>query len=245
MDSVEAADASGDAISTITSLFMMDMDTYAHGGELGFDGVDFYISGRGGVLGDAPASVVVAAFGFWTPQVIVKGWEQSAGVMPRRQAAEEFAGVSHRWAEAHVPDGFDAARLAELAGRISDGATVAAAPLYAGWLELDEPGDDRPAALAIHRMNALRELRGAMHASAVLCQGIHPHAAVSLASAHFLGLYGWGDPHPGAEAARPRWKDAMAATEVAMAPAYEALSGEERAEFVSLANDLKAAVTQG
>ena len=108
MDSVEAADASGDAISTITSLFMMDMDTYAHGGELGFDGVDFYISGRGGVLGDAPASVVVAAFGFWTPQVIVKGWEQSAGVMPRRQAAEEFAGVSHRWAEAHVPDGIEA-----------------------------------------------------------------------------------------------------------------------------------------
>ena len=58
MQPIDAATASGDAINGLGTHFMMDMATYAYGATLGFDGVDFYLSGRGGALGEVPADVV-------------------------------------------------------------------------------------------------------------------------------------------------------------------------------------------
>ena len=46
---------------------MTDPATYAYGAELGFEGMDFYVAGRGGALGDVPADVVAAAFVFFAP----------------------------------------------------------------------------------------------------------------------------------------------------------------------------------
>lgn len=243
MEPSAAAAVSGDAVQAIASHFMLDMDTYVHGNSLGFDGVDFYVAGRGGVLGEAPASVVVASFVFWSPGTVTEAWERSAPVMPRTQAASEFAAVGHRWAEAKLTDDADAARLAELAGTINAAASVAGAPLFAGWQQLDEPGPDRPKALALHRMNALRELRGALHAAAILAQGIEPVAAVAVRSPYMLGLYGWPEPHPDPATVKADWDAAFAATDLALAGAYGALDAAERAEFVALADATEAALT--
>ena len=49
---------------------MTDPATYAYGAELGFDGMDFYVAGRGGALGDVPADVVTAAFIYFEPDVV-------------------------------------------------------------------------------------------------------------------------------------------------------------------------------
>lgn len=242
MHALEAATASGDAINGLGTKFMLDLETYVYGATLGFDGADFYLSGRGGALGDVPAGVVAAAFVFWNPDFIAAGWERTAGVMPRRQAADEFAGVCHRWAEEHVGDDVEVVRLAELAGRLADHASPAGAPLFAGWRALDEPGPDRPKALALHRLNGLRELRGAMHGAAVVAQGLSPHAAVARRTPYMLPVFGWEEPHPDKDEVRGLWAEAQAATERAVASAYEGLTPSERAEFVELVNALQASV---
>jgi hypothetical protein len=243
VDPIAAAASSADAINGLGTHFMMDMDTYAYGATLGFEGVDFYIAGRGSALGDVPAGVVTAAFVFFEPGTIAAAWDRSAPVMPRRQTAEEFAGVAHRWAEARIPDGFDAARLAELAGRLGDAAPLACAPLFAGWRSLPEPDADRSKALALHRVNALRELRGALHGAAIIAQGVSPHGAVARRTPYMLGVFGWQEPHPEVNEVREPWKVAQQATERAVAPAFEALEPAEREEFVELVNSLQAAVT--
>lgn len=245
MDAKEAAIASGDSINGLGSHFMLDLGTYAYGGELGFEGIDFYLAGRAGVLGDVPAGVAVAALVFFEPGYVAQAWERSAAVMSRRQAAEEFAGVGHRWADEKLPDDVDAARLAELAGRVADAASPAGAPLFAGWRALPEPGPDRPKALAIHRVNALRELRGAMHGAAILTHGVSPHAAVARRTPYMLDVFGWKEPHPDKATVREPWAEAQAATEAAMAPAYECLTSAEREELVALVNEVQAAVTAG
>lgn len=243
MEPLAAAIASGDAVNGLGTHFMMDMDTYAHGATLGFDGVDFYVSGRGGALGEVPSGVVAAAFVFWNPVYVHESWTRSAPVMPRAEAAAAFAGVCHRWADAHVPDGFDAARLAHLAGQLGDAASPSCAPLFAGWRALAEPDADRPKALAIHRVNALRELRGAMHGAAIVAHGVSPHAAVARRTPYMLGVFGWQEPHPDKATVREPWKVAQDATEAAVAPMFQALSPAERGEFVELATTLQAAVT--
>ncbi|MCU1499329.1 MAG: hypothetical protein JWM47_3282 [Acidimicrobiales bacterium] len=243
MNPLEAATAAGDAINGLGTHFMLDLDTYAYGETLGYQGADFYVAGRGGALGDVPAGVVTAAFVFWEPAHVAAAWDRTTAQLPRVAAAAEFAGVAHRWAEAHVPDDFAATRLAELAGRIGDAASPAGAPLFAGWRALAEPPAERAKALAIHRMNALRELRGARHGAAVLSQGITPHAAVARRTPFMLDAFGWQPPHPEKADVREPWAEAQQATERAMAPAFSTLSEQERAEFVELASALQAAVT--
>lgn len=243
MDALDAAIASGDAINGLGSHFMLDLETYAYGATLGFEGIDFYISGRCGVLGDVPASVATAAMVFLSPAMVAESWARSATVLPRREAAQEFASVAHRWAEAKLPDDVPLDRLSELAGRLGDAASVAAAPLFAGWRELPEPSS--PPALAIHRLNALRELRGAMHGAAVLTHGIHPHAAVARRTPYMLEVFGWQPPHPEKDPVREPWAAAQAATDRAVAAPYEALAPAERAELVELVNAVQAAVTGG
>lgn len=243
MDQLEAATASGDAIAGLGTHFMMDAATYAHGGTLGYEGLDFYVAGRGGALGDVPAGVVTAAFVFWEPAHVAAAWERTAALLPRLAAGAEFAGAAHRWADEHIPDDFDAARLAELAGRVNEAASPAGAPLFAGWRALDEPSADRPKALALHRLNGLRELRGALHGAAVLCEGITPHGAVARRTPYMLDVFGWQPPHPDKAEVREPWAAAQAATERAMAPAFATLTDGERSEFVALATALQAAVT--
>ncbi|MFN8018445.1 MAG: hypothetical protein U0P45_10005 [Acidimicrobiales bacterium] len=242
MEPLEAAIASGDSVNGLGSHFMLDMGTYAYGNELGFAGMDFYIGGRGGPLGDVPGGVVAAAFVFLAPTFVAESWKRAGEVMPRAKAAAEFAGVGHRWAEDRLPDDIDAGRLADLAGTMIAAASPACAPLFAGWIAMSEPSRDRPKALALHRINALRELRGAMHGAAVIAQGIHPQAAVARRTPFMLGIFGWPEPHPDGGDVRDDWKAAQAATERAMAPAYEALTPAERGEFVELVNAAQSAI---
>ena len=170
MTPLEAATASGDAVNGLGTNFMLDMATYVYGETLGFQGMDFYVGGRGGVLGDVGGEVVAAAFVFFEPGFITEAWERTAAVKPRLVAAAEFAGVAHRWAETNIPDDFPAQRLAELTEQVSQAASSATAPLFAAWRQLAEPGPDRPKALCIHRINGLRELRGALHGVARVAQ---------------------------------------------------------------------------
>jgi hypothetical protein len=229
----EAARVTAGAIGDLPSKFMMAAATYERGGELGFDGVDFYVAGRGGALGPVDADVVSAAFIFFNPEGIAESWARAALVMAPPKAALEFAAACHGWASAHLPEGkLDYERLAELAGTLVRRADVAGAPLFAGWRSLPEPGD--PRALAVHRLNALRELRNARHGGAVLAAGLEPVQALMVKTPVMAAVFGWTGELPDPEPHREAWAQAEAATDRGMARVFRSLDGEERAEFAHL-----------
>lgn len=235
------AEATATVVSTLPSLFMLDPATYAAGAKLGFEGLDFYTAGRGGVLGDVDGSVVAASFVFFRPETVTQAWDQSRTVMGRDEAAGHFIGAGHRWAEDHLTEDADLERLADLLSAVVTGANPAGAPLFAAWRAHPEPGADRPRALVLHRLNVLRELRGALHGAAVLAHGLTPHLAVSIRTPFMLGIFGWGDPHPEAADAAGEageWAAAEAATDRAIAPAYASLGQGERTELRDLLTTL-------
>jgi Helix-turn-helix family len=217
---------------SFVSGFMTDAATYAYGAELGFEGMDFYASGRGGALGDVTADVVTAAFIYFEPGVVRTAWERSAPVMSRRRAAEEWAGRCHAWAREHLPDEFEWATLAELVGRVSANASVAGAPVFAGWRGLPEPADPRE--LTLHRLNGWRELRGALHGAAVLTVGLLPIEAVVVASPNMLPVFGWSEPYPEPEPLHQRWALAEARTNRMFGRALAVLDDAERAKLVEM-----------
>lgn len=240
------ATATAAAVGDLPSRFMLDPATFAAGAEAGFVGVDFYLAGRGGAIGDVPAAVVTAAFVFFAPAAIAEGWERSASVMSRSDAADAWAAACARWATDHLgePDEADLARLAELVGRMNRAADLAAVPCFAAWQGRPEPADD-PRALALHRLMVLRELRGGLHGAAVVAHGLSPHVAVSIRSPGMVAMFGWDAPHPGADdpASHTAWAAAEAATDRALAPAYAALDDTERIELKSLLDRVRAAAT--
>ncbi|HEY5023726.1 MAG TPA: hypothetical protein VII76_02005 [Acidimicrobiales bacterium] len=234
MNAEEAARASTEAVAYLPAGFMMAGATYKRGGELGFDGVDFYFAGRGGALGEVEAGVVAAAFVFFNPDTIDKAWERTRSVMSRRQSAEAFVGCLHAWAHKHLPQEVDYARLADLLGRINDAASPAAAPLFAAWKALPEPTD--PKALALQRLNVLRELRGAVHGASVLALGLEPLEAVLIKTPFMTELFGWVEPFPEVEARHDQWDQAEVSTNRIMARAYSVLDESELSELVDLSS---------
>jgi hypothetical protein len=237
-----AHDIAGTVVG-IPGRFMMDPTTFRRGAELGFEGMDFYVAGRGGTIGDVDADVVAAALIFFAPEVVRQAWDRSAAVMPRAQAAVEWCACGHEWARAHFGSGPDYARLAELLGRVVAGADLAAAPVFAGLRALGEPVDAK--ALAQHRLNALRELRGALHGAAVLTVGLSPIEAVMVRSPGVAGVFGWREPYPDPVAARERWQLAEARTDRMVGRALAVLSEAELRELVALCHDVHGAVHDG
>ncbi len=211
---------------------MMDPATHARGKALGFEGFDFYAAGRGGALGDVPADVVVSVFVFFPPATVHAAWERTAAVMPRRDAAQQWARCAHAWAREHLGDATDWARISDLAGRIASGADVVGAPLFAAWRTLPEPKHDDVKALAIHRLNALRELRGGLHGAAVLTVGLTPLEAASVRAPQMIPVMGWTDPPEDPEPLRDRWQLAEARTDRMLGRHFAVLDDTERKELV-------------
>ena len=238
MDALQASTASAPAISGIASRFMLDMDTYAKGGELGFAGIDFYYTGRGGPLGDVDASVVHAAFGFFPEASVRANWEQGRTVTTPAKASAAFLACAHAWGEARFTDDLEPGRMAELASRVVEAADGAAAPLFAATRRVPRPTSD--AARAIHELNLLRELRGAVHLAAVLTQGLAPGEALAIKTPGMAPMFGY-DELPDVAGLEDRWQAAEDATDVAFARHLLVLSDDERAEFVGLVTAADAA----
>jgi len=232
MNAEEAARAHADAVFNLPAGFMLDGATYKRGGELGFDGVDFYFAGRGGALGDVDGMVVAAAFVFFNPDALVQSWERAGAVMSRPESTRAFAGCLRTWAHDHLPDDVDYARMAELLRVVIDNASPSGAPLFAAWRNVAEPEDSR--ALALQRLNVMRELRGAMHGAAVLASGLEPLEAVLIKTPFMTGVLGWEEPFPAVDSRRAEWEQAEATTNRIMARAYAVLDPAERSELVDL-----------
>ena len=220
MDAPTAAKATATAVSSVAAHFMLDGGTYAKGAGLGFQGLDFYAAGRGGVLGDVDADVVAAAFAFFEPAYLRSQWELGRTVMSPSDAARAWATVAAEWAEEHVPDDLDAGALAPLLDEVVAAARPACAAVFSGWRALDVPAS--PKAHVVHQMNALRELRHGLHSAAVVSAGITPLEALSLTTPAMVPVFGWPAPADTSDV-RPRWDKAEVATNVAIAHAYAAL----------------------
>ncbi len=234
MESFEIALARLPTIHNLPSNFMLDPATYQAGSELGYAGIDFYFAGRGGVLGDAPGSVVAAAFIFFNVGYVIESWERSASIQQRDQAANAFAQQAHGWARKNL-SGSQLEIIAELAGKVVAEADPSAAPLFAGWRELEVP-TDAPAA-ALHHLNALRELRGAYHGAAVVAAGLTAREAQSLDNPTMAPIHGWFDDVPADETKRAQYERAGEATDHAFARFFTVLNDSEAQALLDACNE--------
>lgn len=227
MDAVECARQTRDLIG-IGGAFMLAPATAERGAALGLDFGQFYALGRGGVL---DPDVVVASFGYFEPGLVRSFWTSATEKVTPAAAAAAYAEACQAWGRAHLGEVDELLATVDALERVVDGASTVGAPLFGGWRSMPRP-DDAPAR-AMQLLHVLRELRGGLHLSAVITEGLTPLQALTLKHPEQTALFGWSEGAPDVEPLRAQHVAADDATDRMFAVALEAMSGAERDRLVA------------
>ena len=218
---------------------MLTSATTERGAALGLDFGEFYVLGRGGVLGDVDADVVVATFGYFNPDLVRQFWTVAKGKMAPGDAALAYAAVCQAWGREHLGAIPDLDALAGLLERVARSASPVGAPLFGGWRAIPLP-DDLPGR-AMQLLHVLRELRGGLHLNAVLAAGLTPLEALTIAQPGNVAMFGWAEGAPDADSKRALHAAANETTDQMFAPALASLSDKERAQLADATASVTAA----
>lgn len=231
-------------VGALGGMWLLDRGVLDAGRAAGYpNGYAYYITGRGGVLGDVDADVVTSAFAFFDPALMRTMWDKGVVVEGARAAARRYGEACAEFGRTRVAGFAGAARLAELAARVADGVDVPGLALFAGWRT--EPRPDDAEARAFFLLHVLRELRGSVHIVAVVASGLSPRDAVlAHGGDKEAKLFGWPEPYPSVE---PHAKAAAETlTDTLLTAHYAAsLSADEVAELARLVSDLHGHVENG
>jgi hypothetical protein len=238
MDAVECARQTRDLVA-IGGAFMLTPATTERGADMGLDFGEFYSLGRGGVLGDVDADVIVATFGYFNPDLVRHFWTSAKGKIAPADAALAYAEACRAWGREHLAAIDDLDGLVGLLERTATAASPVGAPLFGGWRAVPLP-DDAPGR-AMQLLHVLRELRGGLHLDAVVAAGVTPHEALTINEPGQVALFGWAEPAPDAESKRAIHTAANDTTDRMIAHAFEPLSDDERAQLAGATADVTAA----
>lgn len=210
--------------ATLRRARLMGMSTWA-----------FYVTGRGGALGDVRAETVAAAIGFIAPEAVADGWEAARRVaMPGEVAAINLTECC-RWGVEHLGRCPKVSQLADLAERVVSAADPTGMPLFAAWRAMPVP-DDAPGARAAVYLHLLREYFSGAQLLAVTASGMTPLQAILAGPEGEQGAlgYGWQPPYPpiGPLIRRQLWAEAV--TDRIVSGAFAALTVPERLELCDL-----------
>lgn len=224
--------------------FMLAPGTTELGVSHGYaDLLAFYLAGRCGVLGDVDSDVVAAALGFFNPAALRPVWDRALQVHPARDGAKLYAQALAEQGRAAFASFDGAARLVELAERVTDAVSPIGLALFAGWRAAERPSD--PAGRAAHALHVMREWRGSAHVAAVTALGLDPLDAVMLnGGAAYAEFYAWSQPWGDGHGHGELSARAEELTDAQCAPVYEqTLTGAERAELAALIKTAAAQAT--
>lgn len=225
--------------------FMLADATRSRAAEAGLSGWRWYYAGRCGVLGPAPAEVVVAAMVFFPPELVVRTWGKVTGSSAPALdgVVARYADCAAEWGRQHLGEVDGLEGWLGAAEALVDSADVAGLPLFAGWRSVTRP-DDLPgrAGLVLH---LLREHRGGLHGLAVLASGMTPLEAIvsgplGVPNAEF---FGWPEPFPEVGALVARRAEVEAHTDRLVAAHHDRLGAAELQALVDGCARIGAAVS--
>lgn len=206
---------------------------------------EMYFRGRFGVLGEVDADVVTSVAVFFPPQHVKESWDGGRR-LPTDEAVEMYAQACQAWGRRNLAAHPGIERIADLLEPVVENASSIGAPLFAGWRAVPLPKGDGPGRAA-QLLHVVRELRGGLHAAAVVAAGLDPLEA-TLAADH-LGtplsdvatgemvarFFTWPEPYatPSQEAVERRQR-VEERTDDLMIPAFSTLNEGESDELIGL-----------
>lgn len=217
-------------------------ESQAKGAELGLDGLQFYVIGRGGSLGDCDGSAVAAAFGYFKPAIITKAWDSAKAKVAPRVAGRAHLECCANLGRAKFADVPHLAEFVIAADAVNDATNTDGLTLYAAVKS--EPLATDTAGRAMQLVTILREFRGSAHLLALRAVGVDSKTAHFVKRPTDIKLFGWSDddaPHID-EGVRQKMSEAETLTDRLVAPAYGVLDESGRVALLAGAQAIKTAL---
>ncbi len=217
-------------------------ETQSKGAELGLDGLQFYVIGRGGSMGDCEGSVVASAFGYFNPTLITTAWDSA-----RAKVAPRIAGKAHLECCANLGRAklSDLSHLAEFviaADAVNEASDTDGLTLYAAVKA--EPLATDTSGRAMQLITVLREFRGSAHLLALRAVGLDSKTAHFVKRPNDIKMFGWSESDAPLidDAVIQKMSEAESLTDRLVAPAYGVLDESGRAALFAGAQAIKAAL---
>jgi hypothetical protein len=195
----------------------------------------FYVTGRGGVLGDgARSDTVAAALGLVSPDAVRAGWDAVGAVRPAEVAAARLAECA-RWGDENLGGAPEIDTLVALAERVVIAADAVGMPLFAASRSMPVPagGTGARAAVLVHLMWEHRT--GAQLLAVRACDLTPVEVLVAGPEGESEALmFGWHPPFPARGPLMRRYLHAEAVTDRIAGQAFAALTVDERRELSGL-----------
>lgn len=216
-------DAACERIGLIGGAYYFEPETFEVAERVGLDGMQAYVLGRGGVLGDVDPAVVASAFGYFNPAMIDEVWRSAVARVSPRRGADLYAEACEGFGRAKLAGGPDLSPLCTALDEVRRAIDPRGLPFYAAHAV--QPLPDDPPGRVMRLIALLREWRGAAHLAAVIACGLDPKTAHYLRRPHDMGLFGWDEDEivPVTEADRQALRQADELTDQMVAPAYDTL----------------------
>lgn len=227
----ELVAATAGPVGGLGAKYYFHPDTLAAGKDLGLDGFRFYFLGRGGMIGNVGAPVVLSAFGYFNPDVATKMWESGREICDPATAATRMLQCNAELGRAALGDidGLDA--FCQAAEATCDRTDPAALALYAGAVSQPLP-EDLPARAMQNLINH-RELRGSLHLAAIVATGLDPVEAHAQRRPGDMELFGWPADRRAIDGTAELLAGADELTDRMHAQLWAPASDSERAAFAS------------
>lgn len=242
MDTNELLSSSAPLIGELGSAFYFIPETGAVGKELGLKGMEFYVLGRGGSLGDCDGEAVAAAFGYFKPSMLKGVWSEASAKVAPRTAGRAHLECCANLGRAKLSSVANLGAFVAAADKVNNAADADGLALYAAMrtepLATDAPGR------AMQLIALLREFRGSAHLVALRAVGIDSRTAHFIKRPDMFAVFGYGDDEKPAvtDEHQRQMAEAEKLTDRIVAPAFAVLDDGERSALVEGLGSIKAAL---
>lgn len=242
MNNQELLQAACPVIGDLGASFYFIPETGAVGKELGMGGMEFYVLGRAGTLGDTTAAAVAAAFGYFKPAFLGKVWGDAAAKCDPRKAGAAHLECCANLGRAKFSSLPNLEGFVDALETVNNAADPDGLALYAAMkgetLASDLPGR------ALQLIALLREFRGSAHLVALRAVGLPSMVAHSIKRPDMWKSFGYTEeemPSPN-DANKKKLDEAEKITDAIVEPAYAVLSDTQRSALVEGLSAAKAAL---
>ena len=209
---------------------------------MGLKGMEFYVAGRGGCMGDCEGSVVAAAFGYFNPVIINAAWNLATAKQPARVIGDAHYEVAAHLGREKLTDLPGLTEFTAAMEKVFNAADPDGFALFAAFksmpLAQDTPGR------AMQLAASLREFRGSAHLIAIRAVGLTSKQAHYVKRPNDVKGFGWGEDDAPLvdDAVRALMVEAEKLTDALCIPAYAVLNDAERKALVDGTKAFEAAL---
>ena len=212
------------------------------GKSMGLKGMEFYVAGRGGSLGDCEGSVVAAAFGYFNPVIIGAAWSLATAKQPARVIGDAHYEVAAQLGREKLTDMPGLNEFTAAMEKVFNAADPDGLALFAAFKSMPL-AEDTPAR-AMQLAASLREFRGSAHLTAIRAVGLTSKQAHYVKRPNDVKGFGWGEDDAPVvdDQVRALMVQAENLTDALCIPAYSVLNEAERKALVDGTKAFEAAL---